>query len=67
MLVGLAVPIELQHFLPSFMMPLSASRRGLHGRVVRVEKTRTSCFGGDGDSPYTCMVFVKVECQTHTR
>jgi hypothetical protein len=37
------------------------------GEVVRVEKTGTSCFGGDGDSPYTCMVFVKAECQIHTR
>ena len=37
------------------------------GEVVRVEKTGTSCFGGDGDSPYTCMVFVKAECRLHTR
>jgi hypothetical protein len=26
------------------------------GEVVTVEKTGTTCFGGDGDSPYTCMV-----------
>jgi hypothetical protein len=37
------------------------------GEVVTVEKTGTTCFGGDGDSPYTCMVFVKAQCQIHTR
>ena len=37
------------------------------GEVVRVERTGTSCLGGDGDSPYTCMVFVKAECRIHTR
>jgi len=36
------------------------------GEVVAVEPTGTSCFGGDGDSPYTCMVFVKAECRIHT-
>jgi hypothetical protein len=36
------------------------------GEVVNVEPTGTSCFGGDGDSPYTCMVFVKAECRIHT-
>lgn len=35
------------------------------GEVVNVEPTGTSCFGG-GDSPYTCMVFVKAECRIHT-
>jgi hypothetical protein len=32
------------------------------GTVVAVEKTGSTCFGG-GDSPYTCMVFVKAACQ----
>jgi hypothetical protein len=36
------------------------------GEVVNVEATGTSCLGGDGDSPYTCMVFVKAECRIHT-
>jgi hypothetical protein len=36
------------------------------GEVVNVEPTGTSCFGGDNDSPYTCMVFVKAECRIHT-
>lgn len=36
------------------------------GTVVTVEKTGTSCFGG-GDSPYTCMVFVKAACQIQVR
>ncbi len=36
------------------------------GQVVTVEKTGTTCFGGDGNSPYTCMVFVKAQCQIHT-
>ena len=36
------------------------------GTVVNVEKTGTTCFGG-GDSPYTCMVFVKAACQVQTR
>jgi hypothetical protein len=35
------------------------------GEVVNVEPTGTSCFGG-GDSPYTCMVFVKAQCRIHT-
>jgi len=36
------------------------------GEVVRVDTTGTSCLGGDGDNPYTCMVFVKAECLIHT-
>jgi hypothetical protein len=36
------------------------------GEVVMVEPTGTSCLGGDGDVPYTCLVFVKAECHIHT-
>ena len=36
------------------------------GEVVTVETTGTSCLGGDGDNPYTCMAFVKAECRIHT-
>jgi hypothetical protein len=36
------------------------------GTVVAREKTGTTCFGG-GDSPYTCMVFVKAACQIQVR
>jgi len=36
------------------------------GSVVEVERTGTSCLGG-GDSPFTCVVFVKAACQVHTR
>jgi len=36
------------------------------GVVEVVEPTGTSCFGG-GDSPYSCVVVVKAECQIHTR
>jgi len=36
------------------------------GTVVDVEKTGTTCFGG-GDTPYTCMVFVKAACQAQVR
>jgi len=37
------------------------------GQVVAVERTGTSCFGGDGSSPFTCIVTVKAECQVHYR
>jgi len=36
------------------------------GEVVNVEPTGTSCFGGDDNNPYTCMVFVKAQCRIHT-
>jgi hypothetical protein len=35
------------------------------GVVVNVERTSAACFGGDGDSPYTCMVTAKGLCQIH--
>jgi len=37
------------------------------GTVVNVERTGTTCFGGDDDNPYTCMVFVKAACQLQGR
>lgn len=33
------------------------------GTVTTVEKTSTLCFGGDGENPYVCTVFVKAACQ----
>ncbi len=36
------------------------------GEVVTVEPTGTSCLGGDGDIPFTCLAFVKAECRIHT-
>ncbi len=36
------------------------------GTIVDVETTGTTCLGG-GDSPYTCMVFVKAACQAQVR
>jgi hypothetical protein len=35
------------------------------GVVVNVARTGATCFGGDDDDPYTCMVTVKALCQIH--
>jgi hypothetical protein len=37
------------------------------GSVEHVERTGTTCFGGDGDTPFTCLVFAKGMCELRGR